>query len=189
MISRILLILKTQDLSSSQFADEIGVQRSSISHILSGRNNPSLEFVTKILKRFPDINSDWIIFGKGSMYKGSNEKIVLETKEIIKQTSQPDLFNIEDSEQQLEIKPIEVDDINVTKKFENYIEENIEKEVENVTENQSFKDESEYKNIDIKKEQINISEEKGNKLKTDQKSIERIVIFYTDKTFKEYYPE
>ena len=65
MINRILLVLKTQNLTSSQFADEIGVQRSSISHILSGRNNPSLEFVTKILKRFPDINSEWILFGKG----------------------------------------------------------------------------------------------------------------------------
>ena len=188
MINRILLILKTQDLSSSQFADEIGVQRSSISHILSGRNNPSLEFVTKILKRFPDINSDWIIFGKGSMYKGSNEKIVSETKEIKKQTSPPDLFNFDDSEQ-LEIEPIEVAEITDTKKYESLKDENIEKEVEIITENQPFKEESEYKNTDIKKEQINISDKKEEKLKPIQKSIERIVIFYTDKTFKEYYPE
>ena len=60
MNNRIQLILKTKDISASKFADEIGVQRSSISHILSGRNNPSLDFIQKILKRFPDINSDWI---------------------------------------------------------------------------------------------------------------------------------
>ncbi len=189
MINRILLILKTQDLSSSQFADEIGVQRSSISHILSGRNNPSLEFVTKILKRFPDINSDWIIFGKGSMYKGSNEKIVSETKEIKKQSSPPDLFNFDDSEQQLEIEPIEVAEITDTMKYESLKEEKNEKEVDIITENQLFKEESEYINTDNKKEQIKITDKKEEKLKPIQKSIERIVIFYSDKTFKEYYPE
>ena len=68
MNDRIQLILKTKNISASKFADEIGVQRSSISHILSGRNNPSLDFIQKILKRFADINSDWILTGKGSMY-------------------------------------------------------------------------------------------------------------------------
>ena len=68
MNERIQLILKTKNISASKFADEIGVQRSSISHIISGRNNPSLDFIQKILKRFPDINSTWILTGKGSMY-------------------------------------------------------------------------------------------------------------------------
>lgn len=47
----------------------IGVQRSSISHILSGRNRPSLDFVQKILKVFPDIRSEWLVMGKGPMYE------------------------------------------------------------------------------------------------------------------------
>ena len=69
MIERILAILKQKNLSPSQFADEIGVQRSSISHLISGRNNPSLEFIQKILTRFPDINTEWILAGTGAMLK------------------------------------------------------------------------------------------------------------------------
>lgn len=52
-------------LSSSGFAEKIGVQRSSISHILSGRNKPSLDFVMKILSSFPDIDLYWLLNGKG----------------------------------------------------------------------------------------------------------------------------
>ena len=53
MIERILEILKLKGMSPSQFADEIGVQRSAISHLVSGRNNPSLDFIQRVLKRFP----------------------------------------------------------------------------------------------------------------------------------------
>ena len=69
MINRIELILKTQNLTPTQFADAIGIQRSSLSHILSRRNNPSLDFVTKLLTRFPEISSEWILTGKGQMLK------------------------------------------------------------------------------------------------------------------------
>ena len=69
MIDRIQLILKSKNLSPSQFADEIQVQRSSISHILSGRNKPSLDFIMKILTTYPEVNADWLIFGKGQMVK------------------------------------------------------------------------------------------------------------------------
>ena len=61
---RIKTIIKVNQLSSSAFADEIGVQRSSVSHILSGRNNPSLEFIQKTLQRFPKVNAEWLISGK-----------------------------------------------------------------------------------------------------------------------------
>lgn len=70
---RILKFLTRQKLSSSKFADIIGVQRSSISHILSGRNKPSLDFLQKILSNFPGLNSDWLILGKGEMYVQSNQ--------------------------------------------------------------------------------------------------------------------
>lgn len=66
---RIEELLKHQRLTSSQFADNIGVQRSSMSHILSGRNKPSLDFVQKILEHFKFVNSDWLLFGKGPMTK------------------------------------------------------------------------------------------------------------------------
>jgi transcriptional regulator with XRE-family HTH domain len=55
-------IIIDKGLSPSYFADTIGIQRSSISHILSGRNKPSLDIIQRILKVFPDIDRDWLIF-------------------------------------------------------------------------------------------------------------------------------
>jgi transcriptional regulator with XRE-family HTH domain len=69
MKDRIAKFLKAENISSSKFADEIGVQRSSISHIIAGRNNPSLELIQKMLNRFDKINPDWLILGKGEMYR------------------------------------------------------------------------------------------------------------------------
>lgn len=65
---RILNLLREENLSSSKFADILGVQRSSISHIISGRNKPSLDFIQKVLKNFTTISPDWLIIGKGEMY-------------------------------------------------------------------------------------------------------------------------
>ncbi|HPT13620.1 MAG TPA: helix-turn-helix transcriptional regulator [Bacteroidales bacterium] len=67
MKDRVLLLIKSKNFTAAQFADEIGVQKSGVSHILSGRNNPSLDFIQKILTRFPDISTDWLLFGKGPM--------------------------------------------------------------------------------------------------------------------------
>lgn len=58
---KIKQILIDKNLSPSYFADEIGVQRSSISHILSGRNRPSFDIIQKIIRRFPDLGYDWIM--------------------------------------------------------------------------------------------------------------------------------
>lgn len=68
MIERIMKIMEHEDLIASKFAEEIGIPHSTISHLLAGRNNPSLNLVTKILERFPSINSDWLLFGKGNMF-------------------------------------------------------------------------------------------------------------------------
>lgn len=69
MTDRILTLIKYFNLSPSDFAEEIGVQRSSISHLISGRNKPSLEFVQKILSRFHEIDTEWLLTGKGEMLK------------------------------------------------------------------------------------------------------------------------
>lgn len=69
MKERLLEFLKNENKSSAQLAEEIGVQASGISHILSGRNNPSLDFVLKMLEKYQFISTEWLLFGKGSMYK------------------------------------------------------------------------------------------------------------------------
>ena len=61
---RLLEILETNNLSASQFAEKIGVQRSSVSHILSGRNKPSLDFIIKTSSVFSDVSLNWLIHGK-----------------------------------------------------------------------------------------------------------------------------
>lgn len=68
MLDRIKQIMSMEQLSSAQFADEIDIQRSSLSHVLSGRNKPSLDFVMKIKKSFDRISLDWLIFGTGNMF-------------------------------------------------------------------------------------------------------------------------
>jgi transcriptional regulator with XRE-family HTH domain len=69
MKERLLESLKNENKSSAQLAEEIGVQASGISHILSGRNNASLDFVLKMLEKYQFLSTDWLLFGKGSMYK------------------------------------------------------------------------------------------------------------------------
>jgi transcriptional regulator with XRE-family HTH domain len=69
MKERLLEFLRSENKSSAQLAEEIGVQPSGISHILSGRNNPSLDFVLKMLEKYQYLSSDWLLFGRGSMHK------------------------------------------------------------------------------------------------------------------------
>lgn len=77
--NRIKKIIDYYGLSASNFADKIGVQRSSISHILSGRNKPSLDFILKITSTFEDVDIHWLLNGKGFFPKkstsGSNEVV------------------------------------------------------------------------------------------------------------------
>ena len=68
MINRINLILRAKNITARQFAEEIGIQPSGMSHILGGRNNPSLDFVGKVLRRYPEIDANWLLLGKGEMY-------------------------------------------------------------------------------------------------------------------------
>ena len=64
-IKRLQKVIDYYGESASSFAEKIGVQRSSISHILSGRNKPSLEFILKILSSFPEVELYWLLNGKG----------------------------------------------------------------------------------------------------------------------------
>jgi transcriptional regulator with XRE-family HTH domain len=64
-VKRLENVLEYYNLNASAFADKIGVQRSSMSHLLSGRNKPSLDFILKILEVFPEVDLYWILNGKG----------------------------------------------------------------------------------------------------------------------------
>ncbi len=68
-------VMEYYDLSAAGFADKIDVGRSSISHILSGRNKPSLEFVMKVVKSFPEVELYWLLNGKGSFPKSTADVV------------------------------------------------------------------------------------------------------------------
>ncbi len=82
---RIKKIILFYGISAAQLADKIGVQRSSISHLLSGRNKPSLDFVMKIVKAYDAIDLYWLLNGKGRFPKlDKSETAILEASEEIK---------------------------------------------------------------------------------------------------------
>ena len=66
---RIAKIIASEGLTASAFADKIGVQRSNISHIMNGRSGPSLELLQKILSAFPHYNTEWLVMGRGEIYR------------------------------------------------------------------------------------------------------------------------
>ncbi len=74
MKERIEEIMRSEGLSAADFADKIGINRSGLSHIINGRNNPSLDFVMKIHNAFPSISLDWLLDGTGEPYEGVSPK-------------------------------------------------------------------------------------------------------------------
>lgn len=104
--------------SASSFAEKIGVQRSSISHILSGRNKPSLEFVLKVLSTFPEVELYWLMNGKGNFPSVENNKPKIEKKPI---EENQDLF----SKSETENAPREIS-------VEKIISSNSKKEIERI---------------------------------------------------------
>jgi transcriptional regulator with XRE-family HTH domain len=137
MKERIIEFLKAENKSSAQFAEEIGVQPSGISHIISGRNKPSLDFILKMLEKYRFIATDWLLFGKGSMYKEPEMQKLFE--ESIDFTSKS-------SENEVNMEQVE----------------KLDKSIENKTQS--------------------ITEKAG-------PVVEKIVWFYKDSSFKEYFPE
>ncbi|MEI8006737.1 MAG: helix-turn-helix transcriptional regulator [Bacteroidota bacterium] len=174
--------MRIKNLTSSQLADSIGVQRSGISHFISGRNKPSLEFILKILNQFPDINPDWLLFGRQSFYRGgklfenTGETIRIPEKGIFTSSledlpdSQPSFLEELFSEQESEAEEKKTETVNSLK-------------------NQRIKQKSSSEpgfsegNKAIKGEKILPLDEK------DNENTEKIVVFYKNRTFREYFPE
>lgn len=71
MNNRLKQFLAAENITQAQFADNINVVRASVSHVLSGRNNPSFDFIKAMMSKYPRLNIDWLMFGKGKMYKDS----------------------------------------------------------------------------------------------------------------------
>ncbi|MFZ3564551.1 helix-turn-helix domain-containing protein [Tenacibaculum finnmarkense] len=100
ILIRLKKILSYYNLTSSTFADTIEVQRSSISHLLSGRNKPSLDFVMKTVNKFPEVDLYWFLYGEGEFPKKEKVVIVEEIKEEItenKEETKPTLLSADEN--------------------------------------------------------------------------------------------
>ena len=84
MYKRLKNWMESEGLKPSLLADNIGVNRATISHILSGRNKPSIDFFEKLLNIYPNINTNWLISGMGYMKNDNNEKQVFSIKKVDK---------------------------------------------------------------------------------------------------------
>ena len=94
---RLSKFLREQDLTAKQFAEEIGVLNSTVSHILSGRNKPSFDFIEKVLRHYPDLNPDWLILGKSPMIR---ERVALKNSDPMDyDDGMPSLFSGQQSTQ------------------------------------------------------------------------------------------
>ena len=69
MNTRLKQFIAAENITQAQFADTINVVRASVSHILAGRNKPSYEFICGLMRHYPNLNIEWLMFGKGKMYR------------------------------------------------------------------------------------------------------------------------
>lgn len=83
MKNRLEEFMKLEGLTSVKFAEIMQIQPSSVSHILSGRNNPNFDFVSRMLQRFPDLNPDWFINGMGEVYRSKQGTVATEVTDVI----------------------------------------------------------------------------------------------------------
>ena len=150
MREKLLKLMKSEKLSSSRLAEILEIQPSSISHILSGRNKPSYDFLVKILRRFPTLNPDWLLLDAEQMYR-SNEELDRRINDTNTQSSQTT--------------------------------GSAEKMIVNSKSTLNPKNENSQNSTNRPIENIaavaNIA--------TDGRTIERVIVLYTDKSFEAYY--
>lgn len=85
---RLQQVMDYYGLNAAAFADSLEIQRSGVSHLLSERNKPSLDFILKLIEKFPEVDMYWITQGKGSFPRKEDKELA-----SAKKTQQPDLFS------------------------------------------------------------------------------------------------
>ncbi len=140
MNDRIRQFMSYKSLTSSELADNIGIQRSNLTHVLNGRNKPSFPFIAKLLETYPEINAKWLLLGQGNMIENDH---VPESSDLF---SEP-------------VKPVEPPPVQAI-----------------------------HEPASMKEEEPAVYEKTANLLVNNEKEVERIVVFFSDQTFKSYTP-
>ncbi len=100
MVDRIKQVMEYYEETPAEFAEKIGVNRSNLTHVFTGRNQPSLDFAKKVLVAFPEISTEWLIMGVGNMIKDPDDAPVVKREFI-----QTDLFDSMDEGETVEPVP------------------------------------------------------------------------------------
>ncbi len=188
MNTRLQQFLDLENLTPARLADIIGVQRSGLSHILSGRNKPSFDFIRRILIKYPRINSEWLITGKGKPYKdfeqtppstlvsGPSENFAQGQNQTLNQNSENSYFRQDE-----------------VQGFANFEQEDLfysEIPILQNNEIQTQNTDNKHNNTQNGTQQPNENCTNGSNIDNDRqkKRVKRVIIFYSDGSFEELFP-
>lgn len=158
---RIDKVMQLEGMNSAVFAAAIGIQGSTLSHILNGRNNPSLSVMQSILNRFPNINPDWLILGQGPIEKST------------KQSQAPSLFDsIEENDSK---------SVRYAEKKEDILQSNYSPIQQKISADQEIP----VSTINEQTQRVQIPPVIP-EAELKQKSVRKIIVYYTDNTFQEF---
>lgn len=164
---RVLDVMKEVGMNATQFSQAIGVQRAAISHIMLSRNNPSVDMIAKIVERFKMINPGWLLTGNGQMKLASVDAV-----DVIEENQTSD---------KVQSNPV----VNPTKEWSLFDQE------ENIPTTISFTDEiSSGEAVEVPQEINKIIEKEVVVYKERPvKTIDKLLIFYSDHTYETFIPE
>jgi transcriptional regulator with XRE-family HTH domain len=167
MKDRITQFLTSEGISPAEFADKIGVQRSSVSHVLNGRNYPSASFIQKMLSAYKTLNPRWLLLGEGTISYPKQVTVI-----------EPTLFQFPDNNETLKTGKETLPTVNIPVK---------ERDIQQYD---SLKDKPEPSVSLNQPLEHNLAQSMSALIDTSlaDKEVERIVLFYKDKTFSAYTP-
>lgn len=214
---RIIRIMNEENMNASQFSESIGIQRAAISHIIAGRNNPSLDVIKKILKKFSTINPDWLLYGEGPMRRnvqndGNNSHIAATSRQDPDRISESvsdnsakyknssaamsekyDLFSQPPASRQSSVPETRPAGNKVTTDRKT----NTTIPVQNSIYPTDIRTEIHFTDEKIQGEEVNCTANQAKEIVKEtiiykerpNKTIEKLLIFYSDKTFETFIPE
>ena len=163
--NRIKSILEESQMTAADFAAAIGISRSNLTHLLSGRNQPSFSLLEKLLKAFPQIRTEWLVTGLGDMLRDEDD--FAKTVEAIRHNEPASHTQFE-----MNFDTEEENEASETADLGNPPEANVHKASEPIS-------------------AVNIPQKtrlQRSSQRQPLKKVQKIVYFYTDNTFDEYYP-
>lgn len=172
MKDRIIQVMKIKSLNAAELADLMEIKRPSLSHIMTGRNNPSLDFITRLKETFPEISLDWLLFGKGAITISNEQR---PASASVPKMVQPKLFDdrIENNETSTVLEQGLHDQKQTLEEKEKTFQQSI------------HHDESIFP-IEGQKKEVPAPEEQRLRLSQGQKRPVKMLIIYDDDSFMQY---